>query len=221
MKLTVVVANHKGGCGKTSLSLLVASTLASETFRVVVIDLDPQGSAGMWAQAGQGKFPAQVVPATAETLDAVLKALDVDLVIIDCPPSSTAPETLAALDRADLIVVPSLPSTLDYWATDAMNIAALLRRPTVPRLVVLNQQNHTNLAAELTEVFRRTWTGPSAANDAGITVAQASLGDRTVYREAAARGLGVKQLPGRTNHEAVAELDALAVEILTTAIRAK
>jgi len=222
MKITIAVANHKGGCGKTSLSMLLSSTLSNETYRVAVVDLDPQGSAGLWSQAGQGQFPAQVVPATADTLKAVLKGLDVDLVILDCPPSSTAPETLAAIDCADLIVVPALPSSLDYWATDALAIAVLLRRPSVPRLVVLNQQNYTNLATELTQVFRQTWTGEkSQADDAGTTVAEHSLGDRIVYREAAARGLGIRQLPGRPNKEALNELDALAVEVLKTAIRAK
>ncbi len=41
---TIVVANRKGGCGKTMLSLNIAGTLASQGKRVLLIDLDPQGS---------------------------------------------------------------------------------------------------------------------------------------------------------------------------------
>jgi len=211
MKLKIAVANHKGGSSKTTTCMLTAGNLASETYTVAVVDLDPQASASMWSAAGEGKFPAKVVPANAETLAAVLAELqDYDVVLLDCPPSSTAPETLAALDVADLVVIPCGCSPLDYWATDAMHIAAELRRPSVPRLVVVSQASYTNLATEMAGHIRKTWP-----------TARAQLAARTVYREAPVRGLALRQMPGRTNHDAIAELDALSVEILTTAIRSK
>jgi chromosome partitioning protein len=40
----IVVANRKGGCGKTMLSLNIAGALAAHGKRVLLIDLDPQGS---------------------------------------------------------------------------------------------------------------------------------------------------------------------------------
>lgn len=176
-----------------------------------MVDLDPQASARIWSAAGQGRFPARVVPATADTLATVLAGLgDVDAVLLDCPPSSTAPETLAALDIADLVVVPCGCSPLDYWATEAMHIAVELRRPSVPCLVVLTQTGHTKLSLEMAGHIRTTWA-----------TARASLAARTVYREAAVHGMGLRQMPGRTNHEAVTELDPLSVEILTNAIRSK
>lgn len=211
MQLKIAVANAKGGSGKTSTTLLTAANLASETFSVAVADLDPQASACMWSAAGQGKLPVKVVPATAETLASVLSSLaGFDAVFLDCPPSSTAPETLAALDVADLVVIPCGPSPLDYWATDAMHIAAELRRPNVPRLVVVTQATHTKLGQEMASHIRTTWP-----------TARAQLAARTVYREAAVLGLGLRQMPGRTNHDATNELDALSVEILTNAIRSK
>ena len=211
MQIKIAVANAKGGSAKTTTCQLLAGNLASDTFRVAVVDLDPQASACMWAAAGQGAFPATVLPSTAETLASVLETLrDYDAVLLDCPPSSTARETLAALDFADLIVIPCGCSPLDFWATDAMQIAAELRRPTVPRLVVVSQASHTNLATEMAGHIRTTWP-----------TARAQLASRTVYREAAIRGLALRQMPGRTNHDAISELDALSVEILTTAIRSK
>ena len=118
MKLRIAVANHKGGSGKTTTTMLLAGTFASDTFKVGVIDLDPQGSATLWAQASD-RFPAVVVPATAGTLTKALEQLqDCDMVLIDCPPSSTAPETLAALAVANLAVIPCMPSAPDFWATE-------------------------------------------------------------------------------------------------------
>ena len=209
MKLRIAVANHKGGSGKTTTTMLLAGTFASDTFKVGVIDLDPQGSATLWAQASD-RFPAVVVPATAGTLTKALEQLqDCDMVLIDCPPSSTAPETLAALAVANLAVIPCMPSAPDFWATDALVNVIDLRFPQLPKLVVVNQFSHTSLAREMAGHVRTAW--PSA---------KVQLGARTAYREAAAAGLALRQLPGRANHDAAAELDSLSLEILTTALKA-
>ena len=41
---TIVLANHKGGCAKTTCVLNVAATLAASGARVLAVDLDPQGN---------------------------------------------------------------------------------------------------------------------------------------------------------------------------------
>ena len=210
MQIRIAIANHKGGSGKTSTTMLVAANLASATYKVAVVDLDPQGSASLWAQASEGAFPAHVVSAKAETLAEVLAGLsDCGAVLMDCPPSSTAPETLAALQVATLVVIPCGPSPVDYWATDALCHVADMRYPDVPRLVVVNQASNTRLAQEMAGHIETTWP-----------TARARLGSRTVYREAASLGLGLRQMPGRANRDAISELDALSLEILTAAMKA-
>lgn len=48
---TIVMANHKGGASKTTTTLALATSLHLRGFRVLIIDLDPQSTAGIASRA--------------------------------------------------------------------------------------------------------------------------------------------------------------------------
>ncbi|MGD9995839.1 MAG: ParA family protein [Ilumatobacteraceae bacterium] len=64
MTRTVALLNQKGGVGKTTVTLGLASAAARGGYRVLVVDLDPQGSA-TWVL---GLDPREVETSTAEVL---------------------------------------------------------------------------------------------------------------------------------------------------------
>src|ERR1700681_4956820 len=60
----IVVLNPKGGSGKTTIAINLASYLASRQFRPVLMDLDPQGSSLRWVRKRRSnQAPVQVVAA--------------------------------------------------------------------------------------------------------------------------------------------------------------
>ena len=59
----IAVSNNKGGSGKTTTTVNLASAFAERGLRVLVVDLDPQGSATEWL--GGSEAPVGLVEYSA------------------------------------------------------------------------------------------------------------------------------------------------------------
>lgn len=134
---TIAVMSQKGGSGKTTLAVHLAVAAEEDKERVVIVDADPQKSAGAWYEARDKDTPV-VVCAAASMIRDVMKAARHDgktLAVIDTAPHS-APDAVAVAEVADLILVPCRPFAFDIAAVDST--VRIVHAAGKPGALVLN-----------------------------------------------------------------------------------
>jgi chromosome partitioning protein len=115
--------HRKGGTGKTSLAIGCALSLAAQGARVLLLDVDPQGTAAAW---GDGFADAAGVVVRSDRGAAIWRDLPsgpgrFDAVLLDCPPTVSA-EVLTVLAGVDHLVIPTRPAWPDVWALESVAV---------------------------------------------------------------------------------------------------
>jgi chromosome partitioning protein len=125
---TIVFASPKGGAGKSTSAVVLASELALRGAQVVAIDADPNRPVSSWAKRpGKPETLAVLSDVTEATIidEIEAAAARVPFVIVDL--EGTASMTVAyAISRADLVIVPTQGSQLD--AAEAAKAIRLIRQ---------------------------------------------------------------------------------------------
>src|SRR6266542_4063571 len=106
---TLVVANPKGGSGKTTLATNIAGWLAGRRQRVVLADFDPQRSATQWLSRRRPLFPA-IAGWTPDAGKKDFREHNPQWLVIDSPAAVHGDALRDAVHRADILLVPVSPS---------------------------------------------------------------------------------------------------------------
>jgi chromosome partitioning protein len=159
--LVLVIANLKGGTGKTTSAVFMAHVLHERGERVLMVDADSQGSALRWCElAGGWAFPAVGMPTRTlhQQLPGVADRDRYDLVIVDTPPlDEQRGVVMSALRVASDVLVPLAPTAMEFERLAAVqqviNDAADLRPDnSPPRLQALLTRTVSGAAS--TTVYR-------------------------------------------------------------------
>jgi chromosome partitioning protein len=185
---SILIANAKGGCGKSTIATNLAAYYASEGFETALADYDPQGSALSWL----GERPAEYGPiAGIQGFDSGLRSVprSAEYLIIDAPARSYGRELAELVKRAETIIVPVLPSPIDIKAAqtfvdELLGLAKVADKKAKVALVANRVRENTLIYDELHAYLSK------------IKVPYiASLREAQNYIRAYQRGLGVHELP--------------------------
>lgn len=199
----IAMISSKGGVGRTTVGMLLATNLARRGRRVVVVDADLQAAASTWSVTSptEGLSVVKCYSGDEEQLATTIQNARVscDVVIVDCPARNERLSERAAR-CADVVLAPVTPGAPEVWAAP-QTVAFVARvRADHPQLRfagVINRLRSTRLATKcLLQLIEMD----------GLPLLRAHLSDRTSYTEACLIGL----------HDPVAiqETDALAREVL-------
>jgi len=108
----ILIANPKGGSGKTTLSTNIAGYLAARGQRVVMLDLDRQKSATQWLTNRPFELPIIDLFQPAGG-----KANAADWLVIDSPAGLHGKNLEHALKLVSKVIVPISPSLFDIQAS--------------------------------------------------------------------------------------------------------
>ena len=134
---TLALVAQKGGVGKSTLAVHLATAGAESGKRVLVMDLDPQGSAMEWANRRGDKAPDVMAahPATISKEIERARAEGYDLIVIDTAPHADH-VALQAARASDLVLIPCRPATFEIAAISAtLDLCKLANKQA---LVVVN-----------------------------------------------------------------------------------
>jgi len=110
----ILIANPKGGSGKTTLATNLAGYFAGQKRDVYLLDLDKQQSSANWLDRRPNNLPKIK---KLRTLDAASKKKNVEFVVIDSPAGLSGDKLKALIKEADWVVVPMQASIYDRTAT--------------------------------------------------------------------------------------------------------
>ncbi len=184
----ILIANSKGGCGKTTLTTSLAGHFARSGRVTTLVDGDPQGSSLAWCKQRPGHLaPVHAIasgdPANGLHSGWLLRIpANTGILLLDTPAGLRVHELERFARHADALLVPVVPSAIDLRATLAF-LDGIRRLPDVKAgrlrvaLVANRVRERTRSARQLDVALERlTEAAIVRVRDSQVYVAAAEAG---------------------------------------------
>lgn len=209
---TIVFACPKGGAGKSTSAVLLATELTRKGATVNILDADPNKPVSYWAKRGGGPEKLTVIADISES--SILDAIDdaarsSTFVVVDL--EGTASMTVAyAISRADLVIIPTQGSQLDAAEATLIKQQEKAFNKTIPYAILFTRTSPTirpRTLKHIQEEFRKY----------GVHAFETQIHEREAYRALFSFGgtLGSLRPDQVTNLEAaVSNARSFAAEVI-------
>ena len=183
---TLAVVSHKGGTGKSTLSIHLAVQAQTEGRDTLLVDLDNQSATvAEWASMRTDKQPLVVTAKVSDITELQQQAIDegFELLILDCPPYLND-ETDLVTKLADYTILPTSPRF-----TDICTLPRDIDKIHKPYSVVLNSCTPDPVG----QTSFKTEQVYQILNDSGIPVSPVHITRLEAFTEALNYGQGVTE----------------------------
>lgn len=203
----LVVANLKGGSGKSTLAFNLAVFLAGRGVALRLIDLDPQKTLTDLVAVREELDLVPGLPRPEPTLRPSDDAAAWTVVDVG---AADRDGMMAAIGRADLVLVPVLPGQADVWATERHLVAVDAVRPDHCAVrLVLNRADPGETTRETREAIEAL--GELARRRRAAAVLPTRLSRRIAFCRSLSEGCAIFELDAKS--KATAEFEALTAAI--------
>ena len=187
MAKKISILNPKGGCGKTTLSSNLGSSLILNGYKTLLIDTDPQGTLRDWKSMDENDSQPQIIVIDRPNLqkDLTSIAINFDYLIIDGAAKLQDMITFA-VKNSDVVLIPIQPSAADIWACEALIHLIKARQEVtdgIPKaaFIISRQIKNSNLARDIEEALKQF----------SFPVFNSRTTQRVIYGEALSSGKSV------------------------------
>lgn len=200
--MIITIANSKGGSGKSTISINLATKLALDSKDVLVIDTDEQRSVEKFCNIRSDKDINQLFTCASKSGSALTDTIKqmvskYDVILIDTKATINTEQKKAML-ISDFVIMPTTTSQIDL--SELLNMFEIVSNikdinDDLKSFIVLNRINPNPFLCNEPEDlknFIESYTKENELQD--ITILDSIIHDRIDYKRSIAKGLGVCEL---------------------------